>query len=521
MKPCRWKYALVDLEANDSVGGVADGHFLAMNDLCLLQHIPSLVQAGICSFKIEGRMRDAKYLSEVVSIYRKAIDSYIAEPSFYYPDINDIEHIYKTRVRNLSTSISFTLANNTTFDHSGDREPLFLSRFGKEKELTSSELLNNPFPWQRIKADKNHQIPHLCVEDCQPVAVGKDYNTYNAASEPAPLNRYDYQSEDRYGESDQFTNKPKSLSVKISTFEALNIAVLEGADYVYLNGEISPRREQRWSLGLIKESVELVHGKGKKFGLCTPRITTDREMSEVKRLLESVKGFGIDSVVVNNLGTLRLARDLGYKIFTDFSFNILNIYSTSLLKEIGASMFCVSVEMSLEGILKIAENSHINSECIVHGQIPFMVLEHCLPALIVTKSNANGVCRQPCRYTNYALRDEKGETRPIEVDQYCKNNILFASDLCTLPYLSSFMESDIDCLRIEAQYYEDDFVGTLVKFYRKQMDMYASDPCLTNAVTANEWEILTKKSPRKLGIGAYNHNIFQSKKTVEVIKSLN
>ncbi|MGR3316863.1 MAG: peptidase U32 family protein, partial [Candidatus Anammoxibacter sp.] len=142
-----------------------------------------------------------------------------------------------------------------------------------------------------------------------------------------------------------------------------------------------------------------------------------------------------------------------------------------------------------------------------------------LPAIIVTNSNANGVCRQPCRHMNYALKDEKGEIRPIEVDQYCRNHIFFASDLCVLPYIRSFMKTEINSLRIEAQYYNEDLVGTIVKLYRKQMDLFDNDSCDDYTLPGDDWDELVKESPRKFNLGAYKHNIFQSKKTVDVIRS--
>ncbi len=49
----------------------------------------------------------------------------------------------------------------------------------------------------------------------------------------------------------------------------------------------------------------------------------------------------------------------------------------------------------------------------------------------------------------YALRDERGEIRPIETDQYCRNHILLARDICVLPYLGAFVQTGVKVLRIE------------------------------------------------------------------------
>lgn len=553
MKPCRWKYGLVDMETDEHLCDVDEGHFLAMNDICLLQHIPSLVQAGICSFKIEGRMRDAAFLGEIVSTYRRAIDLYMESPAFYYPDVEEIEKVYRSRVRNLSTSVSLALAQPGTFDFSGKREPLFLSRYAREKSITKDDLQVNPFVgYEALREDCAEwdeacglggtrgcgelQSPEL-VEDAAGKASSSGYsisaNDHSSSSAVALgdascacCEDIPDETEDSYGMDDFMVENQRNhrmdklLSVKVGSFNALKNAVSEGADSVYINGDISPKRGQRWTLDMIRDAAGLVHDSGRRIGLCTPRITGEREMGDVKRLLDAVKGFGIDSILVHNPGTLRAAREFAFNIITDFSFNVLNTYSASLLRQIGADMVTMSVEASFGDVCRIAQEVDVDVECVVHGQLPFMVLEHCLPAIIVTKSNASGFCRQPCRHINYALRDECGEVRPIEVDQYCRNHILFASDLCVLPYIGTFMDTAIGVFRIEAQYYDDDLVGAVVRLYRKQMDAINYNSCGDSRLSDEDWNELVAKSPRKLNLGAYKHSIFHSRKTVDVIRAL-
>jgi putative protease len=148
-----------------------------------------------------------------------------------------------------------------------------------------------------------------------------------------------------------------------------------------------------------------------------------------------------------------------------------------------------------------------------------MLLEHCLPAMLVTKTNAKSSCRLPCRYINYALKDEKGEIRPIEVDQYCRNHIMFAADLCVLPYLNSFLMTDVEVLRIEAQYYEGDLVEAVVSQYRKRIDLLMENPEVFYPLPESEWNSLAEKSPRGLSLCAYSQDITRSRSTLEVMKT--
>ncbi len=85
--PCRWKYALVEEQRPGEYYPVEEDergtYILNSKDLCMIQNIPDLVDAGIASAKIEGRMKSAFYVATVVGAYRRAIDAYYADPENY------------------------------------------------------------------------------------------------------------------------------------------------------------------------------------------------------------------------------------------------------------------------------------------------------------------------------------------------------------------------------------------------------------------------------------------------------
>jgi putative protease len=101
-QPCRWKYSLVEetrpnvyLPVREDERGT---YIFNSKDLCLLEHIPELVETGVNSFKIEGRMKSVYYAAVVVKAYRDAIDSYCADPLAYRlqskwrEELNKISH---------------------------------------------------------------------------------------------------------------------------------------------------------------------------------------------------------------------------------------------------------------------------------------------------------------------------------------------------------------------------------------------------------------------------------------------
>ncbi|MDO5409228.1 MAG: U32 family peptidase [Lachnospiraceae bacterium] len=85
--PCRWKYALMEEKRPGEYFPVFEnerGTFIFNSkDLCMIDHIPDMVEAGIDSFKIEGRMKAALYVAVVARTYRRAIDDYFTDPALY------------------------------------------------------------------------------------------------------------------------------------------------------------------------------------------------------------------------------------------------------------------------------------------------------------------------------------------------------------------------------------------------------------------------------------------------------
>lgn len=85
--PCRWKYAVVEETRPGEYMPVYENergtYIFNSKDLCMIGHIPEMIEAGIDSFKIEGRMKTALYVATVARTYRKAIDDYLKDPKAY------------------------------------------------------------------------------------------------------------------------------------------------------------------------------------------------------------------------------------------------------------------------------------------------------------------------------------------------------------------------------------------------------------------------------------------------------
>lgn len=101
--PCRWKYSLVEEQRPGEYFPIEEdgrgSYILNSRDLCMIDKIPDLAEAGVYSLKIEGRMKSMYYVATVVSAYRAAIDEYLADPVNYKFDPAHFEDLCKASHR--------------------------------------------------------------------------------------------------------------------------------------------------------------------------------------------------------------------------------------------------------------------------------------------------------------------------------------------------------------------------------------------------------------------------------------
>ncbi len=122
--PCRWKYYIMEEKRPGEYLPVEENergtYIFNSKDLCMIEHIPELVKAGIDSFKIEGRMKTALYVAVVSRTYRMALDDYFEDPEKYEKNISYYkEEIAKCTYRQFTTGFFFgpTSHESQIYDH--------------------------------------------------------------------------------------------------------------------------------------------------------------------------------------------------------------------------------------------------------------------------------------------------------------------------------------------------------------------------------------------------------------------
>ena len=117
--PCRWKYAVVEEKRPGEYLPVYENergtYIFNSKDLCMIEHIPEMIEAGIDSFKIEGRMKTALYVATVARTYRKAIDDYSESEEKYYANMDwYLAEIAKCTYRQFTTGFYFSKTDEMT-----------------------------------------------------------------------------------------------------------------------------------------------------------------------------------------------------------------------------------------------------------------------------------------------------------------------------------------------------------------------------------------------------------------------
>lgn len=150
--PCRWKYFLVEekrpgeyLPIEEDARGT---YIFNSKDLCMLAHIPDLIQAGISSFKIEGRMKSIHYVATVTKAYRQAIDAYYHDPETYEFQHKWLEEVKKVSEREYTTGFYFENPDSQAYNYSATKLPRpynfvgLVLDYDEEKKLALVEQRN-------------------------------------------------------------------------------------------------------------------------------------------------------------------------------------------------------------------------------------------------------------------------------------------------------------------------------------------------------------------------------------------
>lgn len=268
--------------------------------------------------------------------------------------------------------------------------------------------------------------------------------------------------------------KKPELLAPAGDLERLKIALLYGADAVYLGGALFGLRANatNFTIEEIEEGVQFAHQFHKKVYVTVNIVLHNKEIAHLIEYLKKLDQIGVDAIIISDPSVLTLAREhTKLEIHLSTQQSTLNHQAVAFWKKQGVTRIVLGREVTKEEIQTIIENVDIEIECFTHGAMCASYSGRCVLSNFLTERDANrGGCSQICRW-DFQLLDQTGEEIHGE-----KNFTFCSKDLSMLPVLKQMMELDITSFKIEGRMRSIYYIASVVDIYRRTIDEIWNNP---------------------------------------------
>ena len=273
------------------------------------------------------------------------------------------------------------------------------------------------------------------------------------------------------------------LLIPASCLEVLKVAVIYGADAVYIGGEAFGLRAKakNFSLEEMKEGVAFAHSRGVKVYVTANILAHNRDLEGVRRYFEELRDVGMDALIISDPGVFMLAKELlpDIELHISTQANNTNYGTYQFWHKLGAKRVVSARELSLEEIREIRANipEELEIETFVHGAMCISYSGRCLLSSFLTGRDANqGACTHPCRW-KYALVEENRPGEYMPVFENDRGTYIFNSkDLCMIEHIPEILSVGIDSMKIEGRMKTALYVAAVARTYRLAIDDCLKDP---------------------------------------------
>ncbi len=277
------------------------------------------------------------------------------------------------------------------------------------------------------------------------------------------------------------------LLIPASSLEVLKIAVIYGADAVYIGGEAFGLRAKakNFSMEEMREGIRFAHEHEVKVYVTANILAHNDDLEGVREYFKELDSFAKeekpDALIIADPGVFMIAKEVCPDIERHVSTqaNNTNYETYRFWYGLGAKRVVSARELSLNEIKELRANipDDLEIETFIHGAMCISYSGRCLLSNYFTGRDANqGACTHPCRW-KYSIVEE---TRPNEYMPVYENErgtyIFNSKDLCMIEHIPELMESGIDSFKIEGRMKTALYVATVARTYRKAIDDYKVSP---------------------------------------------
>ncbi len=260
--------------------------------------------------------------------------------------------------------------------------------------------------------------------------------------------------------------KKPELLAPAGDLERLKIALLYGADAVYIGGAFNLRANaDNFKLVEIKEGVEYAHKLNKKVYVTVNIALHNKEYEKVENYLKKLDKINVDAIIVSDPVIIEMAKQTNLEVHLSTQASTLNKEAIEFWKKENVSRIVLARECTKEDIIDIKNNIDIELEVFIHGAMCASYSGRCVLSNFLTNRDSNrGGCSQICRW-DFNLYDDKhleGE-KPFT---FC------TKDLSMAKHIPELIDMKVDSLKIEGRMRSIYYIATVVKVYRTLIDNY-------------------------------------------------
>jgi putative protease len=259
------------------------------------------------------------------------------------------------------------------------------------------------------------------------------------------------------------------LLAPAGSLDAVRAAVANGADAVYMGASRFNARDEGAQLSMeeLGEACRIAHERGKRIYLTLNILIKPAELVDALMFLGEAVDLGIDAVIVQDIGLVRLIQRLypDLEIHGSTQMTVHDETGAAVMRQLGVERVVLARENTIEDIRAIrGAVPELGLETFVHGALCISYSGQCFMSGLISERSANrGSCAQSCR-KDYVLTDV---TTGSELD---RGYLISAKDLGAYDYLAAIAEAGVGCLKVEGRKKKPEYVATVTKSYREFLD---------------------------------------------------
>ena len=279
-----------------------------------------------------------------------------------------------------------------------------------------------------------------------------------------------------------YKGRKLELLIPASSLEVLKIAVIYGADAVYIGGEAFGLRAKakNFTLEEMKEGIEFAHAHDCKVYVTANILAHNYDLDGARQYFKELKQIGPDALIISDPGMFTIAKEVlpDIDIHISTQANNTNYMTYQFWWKQGAKRVVSARELSLNEIKQIREHipDEMEIETFMHGAMCISYSGRCLLSSFMAGRDANrGACTHPCRW-KYSIVEESrpGEYMPVYENE--RGTYIFNSkDLCMIEHIPEMLNAGIDSFKIEGRMKTALYVATVARTYRLAIDEFIQD----------------------------------------------